>query len=218
MDKLCKIIIADDHGLFRDGLRLLIEQEKIGKVIGEANNGQELFNLIDSHIPDLVIMDIDMPVMNGIEATEKVIKRHPDLNILILSMHGDQHHYNQLINVGAKGFVLKSSGKKELEEAIKSVSKGGSHFSVELLRKIILDTNNPQRKESSIIIDLNLTEKELEVLKYFCNGYSVSEIAEKMFLSVKSIEAYRSKLLLKTGVKNTISLVLFAIKNKIVTI
>ncbi len=213
-----KIVLADDHAIFRESLKVLIEQEKIGMVIAEAENGQKLLEIMDQQRPDVVVMDIDMPRMNGLEATERIIAKYPDQNILILSMYGDQHHYNQLINAGVKGFVLKTSGKKELEKAIKTVAEGESHFSNELLRKIIVDIGNPKTKEDCRNTSFQLTERELEILKLFCNGLTVSEIANKLFLSVKTIEAYRSKLLSKTGEKNTINLILFAIKNKIVCV
>jgi len=213
-----KIVLVDDHTIFRDGLKLLIEKEKIGKVVGEADNGQKFLKLIEFEQPDLVVMDIDMPIMGGLEATQQALLKYPDLNILILSMHGDQNHYSLFINAGAKGFVLKTAGKKELEDAIINVAEGRSYFSSELLRKIIIEINKPILKDHTNGTTLHFTDRELEVLKLFCNGFTASEIAEKIFLSVKSIEAYRSKLLLKTGAKNTISLVLFAIKNKIVVL
>lgn len=213
-----KIIIVDDHSLFREGLRLLIEKEGIGEVIAEADNGLKLFDILETKKPDVVLMDIDMPVMNGLEATAKLIQKYPDINILVLSMHGDQEHYAQLINAGAKGFVLKTSGKQELETAIRSIAQGESYFSSELLRKIIIDLSNPVLKNHTEVIKIDFTDRELEVLKLFCNGLSAAEIANKLFLSVKTIEAHRSKLILKTETKNTIGLVLYAIKNKIVTI
>jgi len=213
-----KIVLVDDHALFRDGLKLFIELENIGTVIGETDNGLKFLNLIENEKPDLVIMDLDMPIMSGLEATEKAIAKYPDLNILVLSMHSDQNQYYQMINAGAKGFVLKSTGKQELEKAIRTVAEGGSHFSNELLRKIILEIGKPQHKDNSFQNKLVFTNRELEILTLFCNGYTVSEIADKVFLSVKTIESHRSKLLHKTGAKNTISLVLMAIKNKIVTI
>lgn len=211
-----KIVIVDDHSLFREGLRLLIEKEEIGEVVAEADNGLKLLEILKTSIPDVIVLDIDMPVMNGYEATEKIINQYPNANILILSMHGDQEHYSQLIKAGAKGFVLKTSGKQELENAIRSVAKGESFFSSELLRKIIVDLGKPHNNKENVKIDL--TEREIEVLKLLCSGLTVSEIAEKLFLSVKTIEAHRSKLILKTETKNTIGLILFAIKNKIVLI
>lgn len=213
-----KIIIVDDHVLFREGLRLLIEKEGIGEVVAEADNGIKLIDILKTSTPDVIIMDIDMPIMNGFEATEKVIKQYPDANILVLSMHGDQEHYSQLVKAGAKGFVLKTSGKHELENAIKCVAKGESFFSSELLRKIIIDLSKPNHNQNRELVKIEFTERELEVLKLLCSGLTVSEIAEKIFLSVKTIEAHRSKLILKTETKNTIGLILFAIKNKIVTI
>lgn len=213
-----KIVIVDDHSLFREGLRLLIEKEGIGEVIAEADNGLKLLEIVKSSMPDVIVLDIDMPVMNGFEATEKIVKQYPNANILVLSMHGDQEHYSQLVKAGAKGFVLKTSGKHELENAIKTVAKGESFFSSELLRKIIIDLSNPAHKQSKDSIKIDFTDRELEVLALLCGGFTVSEIADKLFLSVKTIEAHRSKLILKTETKNTISLILFAIKNKIVTI
>ena len=211
-------ILVDDHELFRDGLKLFIEKENIGNVVGEANNGLKFLDLIKNEKPDIVIIDIDMPVMNGIEASEKAIAKYPDLNILVLSMHGDQNYYNQLINIGVKGFLLKTSGKKELEDAIRTVAEGDSYFSNELLRRIILETNNQNIKDLSCEINFDFTERELEILKLFCNGLTSSEIAVNLSLSVKTVESYRSRLLHKTGTKHTIALILFSIRNKIVTI
>jgi DNA-binding NarL/FixJ family response regulator len=213
-----KILVVDDHSLFREGLILLIEKEGIGNVIAEADNGKKLLEILETFKPDVILMDIDMPIMGGLEATEKVINKYPDMNILVLSMHSDQVHYSKLINAGAKGFVLKTSGKHELETAIRCVANGESYFSSELLRKIIIDLNRPTNNHQSQEVKIDFTERELEVLKLFCEGYTVSEIAEKLFLSVKTIEAHRSKLIFKTESKNTIGLILFAIKNKIVSI
>jgi len=212
-----KIVLVDDHLIFRKGLRLIIESDNIGTVIAEANNGKEFMDIIEHEKPDLVIMDIDMPVMNGYEATMAALSKFPNLNILVLSMHGDQNYYNQMVVAGVKGFVLKSSDKEELEQAIITVAQGGSHFSSELLRKIIFDTNVKGETKSNTPI-VELTDRELEILVLFCSGLSVGEIADKVFLGVKSIEAYRTKLLRKTGTKNTISMILFAIKNNIVII
>ncbi|HCT30595.1 MAG TPA: DNA-binding response regulator [Bacteroidales bacterium] len=213
-----KIVIVDDHALFREGLRLLIEKEGIGKVVAEADNGLKLLEIVKTYLPDVIIMDIDMPIMNGYEATEKVIQQYPEANILVLSMHGDQEHYSQLVKAGAKGFVLKTSGKHELENAIRCVAKGDSFFSSELLRRIIVDLSKPSTTQNRESVKIDFTDRELEVLKLFCSGYAVSEIADKLFLSIKTIEAHRSKLILKTETKNTIGLILFAIKNKIVTV
>lgn len=213
-----KIIIVDDHALFREGLKLLIEKENIGEVIAEAENGVVLLSILKTLKPDVVIMDIDMPVMNGLDATEHIVKEYPDINVLVLSMHGDQDHYHKFINLGAKGYVLKTAGKLELENAISTVAQGTCYFSNELLRKIIIDLDNQKAGEVIKNTKIDLTDREIEVLELLCKGLSVSDIANKLFLSVKTIEAHRSKLILKTETKNTIGLILFAIKNKIVSI
>jgi DNA-binding NarL/FixJ family response regulator len=213
-----KIIIVDDHVMFRDGLKSLIEQQNIGDVIAEAENGKKFLEIIEKQKPDLVLMDIEMPEMNGLEATECVLQKYPDLRVLVLSMFGDEDYYIRLINAGAKGFILKTSGKHELENGIREVASGESHFSNELLRRIIFNVGKNKSAKNQTGSDLEFTERELEVLKLLCNGLSNAEIADQLNLSVKTIETHRSKLLLKTGIKNSISLVLFALKNKIIEI
>ena len=212
-----KIIICDDHLMFRDGLKVLLEQNNIGEVIAEASNGNEFLDIIDKHKPDIVLMDIDMPIIDGIEATKKAFVKKPNLKILVLSMFGEEKYYVEMINAGAKGFILKTSGKNELEKAIKTVVEGESYFSNELLRKIIANIgqlNSFQKKNTTQ--SLNLTEREMQVLKYVCSGLSTNEIADKMALSPKTIDVYRTKLLSKTNSKNAVGLVMFAIKNKLI--
>ncbi|MCK5537092.1 MAG: response regulator transcription factor, partial [Bacteroidales bacterium] len=118
------IVIVDDHKMFRNGIKLLIEVENIGNIVAEAENGQEFLDILETQKPDLVLMDIDMPIMNGIEATQKAIEKYPDLKILALSMFGDEKYYTQMIQAGAKGFILKKSGKYELEKSIWEIANG----------------------------------------------------------------------------------------------
>ena len=205
--------------MFRNGMKLLIEMEKVGNVIGEAENGKEFLELLETHKPDIVLMDIDMPIMNGIKATVEAIKRYPELKILALSMFGDEKHYAKMINAGVKGFVLKKSGKHELEKGIREVAKGESYFSNELLRNIIINIGEHKiTKDVKTGLDFELNERELLVLKYISNGCSTSEIADKLYLSIKTIESYRSKLLAKTGSKNAVTLIIFAIKHGLIKI
>ena len=212
-----KIVIVDDHSLFREGIKLLIEMEGIGEVIAEAENGLVFINLLETCNPDLVLMDIEMPVMGGLETTVEVLRKRPDLKIIALTMSGSKNTYSAMIHAGVMGFILKTAGKQELEEAIKTVIKGETYFSNQLLRNILKhiwdEYTTPLQSKK---IDLILTDRETEVLQGFCDGLTASEIAEKLFRSVKTIEAHRSSLLQKTGTKNTLNLVLFAIKNKMV--
>lgn len=213
-----KIIIVDDHSLFREGIKLMLESNGFGEVIAEAENGSEFLEKLKTHKPDLVIMDIEMPVMNGCDATKKALELFPDLKILVLTMLNDRENYQDMINAGALGFVLKTSGKKEFEKAIETVLTGESYFSNDLLRQIILNMNVQQpsaQTNRNIVSNIHFTAREKEVLIHFCSGLTVSEIAEKLFLSIKTIEAHRSALLRKTYTKNTLNLVLFAIKNKL---
>lgn len=218
MESKIKIIIVDDHKMFREGLKLLIEMEELGQVIAEAENGLIFLELLTNQHPDLVLMDIEMPVMDGLTATQKALSIKPELKILALSMLYEKENYAGMIKAGVMGFVMKTSGKKELEKAIKSVIGGESYFSKELMRQIIVNSDKHPVSNNSVTLDISFTDRELEILQYFSDGLTVKEIADKIFRSVKTIEAHRSKLLEKTDSKNTINLVLYAIRNKLVKI
>lgn len=215
-----KIIIVDDHSLFREGIKLLIENEGMGEVIGEAENGKVFLELLESLEPDLVIMDIEMPVMGGLEATIKALKVRPGIKILALTMLNEKSNFIEMINAGVIGFVLKTSGKNEFERAINTITKGENYFSNDVLHHIAFNSDTIEHSQNLSKTDYNrenLTAREKEVLQYLCEGYTVSEIAIKLFVSIKTIEAHRSALLRKTNTRNTINLVLYAIKNKLVT-
>lgn len=213
-----KIILVDDHSLFREGIKLLIENEGYGEIIAEAENGRQFIDLLQIHQPDLVIMDIEMPVMNGLDATREAMKLFPDLRILVLTMLSERQNYIDFVNAGAMGFVLKTSGKQEFEKAIKTIAEGGSYFSNELLRQLLMQQQTTKTNEVCTAGFDTITKREKEVLQQLCNGLTVSEIAEKLFVSIKTIETHRSALLRKTNTKNTINLVLCAIRNKVVEV
>lgn len=217
--KVFKVCIVDDHRLFREGLRFVLAQMDELEIVAEASNGQEAIKLLDEHPDmDLMLMDISMPEMNGVEATREALKKVPELKILVLSMYGDEEYYYEMIHAGAMGFVLKQSGTNELEAAISSVLQGENYFSQKLLRDIIVNINTPKRNERQAASDNSLTRREQEVLKLICEGLSNAEIADKLFLSVRTVEGHKSNILSKTGVKNTVGLMMFALKNKLVEI
>ncbi len=212
-------IIADDHEMFRNGLKVLLERDNFVQIIGEASNGQEFLQILGTLSPDLILMDIDMPIINGIEASEKALAINPNLNILVLSMYDDYAHYSKLVSAGVKGFISKSCGKQELEKGIMAVGNGEYYFSSELFRDIILNIDKSKdHSERESLDKVQFTSREKEVLTLICNGFSRNEIADKLFLSSKTIDNIRLKLLQKTDVKNSVGLVIYAIKNKIVTL
>lgn len=208
------LIIVDDHLIFQQGLKAMITAENIATVVGEASNGIEFIEMLSVCKPDLVLMDIDMPEMNGMEATKKAIELMPDIKIIALTMFGDEEYYYKMIDLGVKGFILKSTGIAEIEKAIRDVMQGESYFSNELLRKIIMNfsRNNEQKKNDT----KNLTEREIEVLQQICLGSTTDEIAQKLNISPKTVKSHRANLLEKTACKNTATLILFALRNKII--
>jgi len=210
------IIIVDDHLIFRQGLKSIITLENIANVIGEASNGIEFIELLSDLKPDLVLMDIDMPRMNGLDATEKALEILPELKVIAFSMFSDEEYYYKMIDRGVKGFILKTSGINELETAIQNVMSGDTYFSNELLRKIINNFGRTSITKQTALE--NLTERETEILQLICLGLSTDQIAEKLFISPKTVKSHKSNLLEKTVCKNTPALILFAIKNKIVEI
>ncbi len=219
MKSKIKIIIVDDHKMFREGLSYLLSKSNNIKVIAEANDGVKFLDLLKTTKPDLVLMDINMPNMDGIEATQKAIKKYPKLKIIALSMNGDEVFYYKMINAGVSGFVLKKSGSEELGEAIETVMKGNDYFSQELLKNVIINLGKQgQAKTEKRTQFPELSEREVEVLKLICNGYVNKEIAEKLFISPRTVENYRTKLIDKTGAKNTSNLIMIAIKNELITI
>lgn len=217
--KKIKIIIVDDHNLFREGLRFLLSQSKDIDVIAEASNGLEFLALLETKDPDLVLMDISMPGMDGIEATIKAVEKYPLIKIMALSMFEDQEYYYKMIHAGVKGFILKKTNAAELFDAINKIMSGEIYFSTDLLKSIIL--NMPKSGSVNSIAaenNIKLTKREHEVLNLLCKGLSSIEIAEKLFISKKTVEGHKYNLLTKTGSKNTVSLVMFAIKNKLIQI
>lgn len=216
MESNTNIIIVDDHALFREGMKLLIEKEGMGKVIAEADNGKTFLTMLKKQKPDLVIMDIEMPLMGGLEATAKAIDIFPDLKVLVLTMLNEKENYSEMINAGVMGFVLKTAGKKELETAIQTVLRGESYFSSTLLHQIIIEASKQKViLDHPIIHEHDISKRELEVLQLMSDGLSTTEIAEKLFRSKKTIEMHRTRLQEKTNTKNIIQLVIYGLKNNL---
>lgn len=205
-----QVALVDDHQLFRSGINFIISDSDDIEIAFEASNGEEFLKYLDNYLPDLVLMDINMPVIDGVEATRRALKKFPNLKVLVLSMFGEVDYYNTMIDLGVKGFILKDIDNEELLDAIRKVNRGGSYFSQELLLQLI--KNKPDDG------GVNLTRREKEVLELICLGFSNLEISEKLFISQRTVERHRSSLLFKTDSKNSVSLVVFAIKSGYVKI
>jgi DNA-binding NarL/FixJ family response regulator len=216
MSKFIKLVIVDDHGLFRNGLKLLLNTTQLIQVVGEAANGMEFLELIKTNQPDIVLMDIDMPVMDGIEATRRAIALYPDLRIITLSMFGEDEYYYQMIEAGAKGFLLKNSDISELKQAIQQVHAGKTYFSEELLLNMLKNIKTVSVSEK--VGEVTLSDREIEVLQQICKGHSNQEIANVLHISKRTVDKHRANLLEKTNCRNTASLVMYALKNKLIEI
>ena len=212
MDSI-SVIIVDDHKLFRNGLKLLLNSARGIHITGEAENGQSFLDLLNDQLPDIVLMDIDMPVLGGIEATRQALERFPSLKIISLSMFGEEEYYFRMIDAGAKGFLLKNSDISEVRDAIQTVHEGGTYFPENLLFNIVknIRTVSSLEKQTSL-----LSDREIEVLQKICLGLSNAEIADLLHISKRTVDKHRANLLIKTNSKNTANLVFYAMKHKLI--
>lgn len=208
------IMIVDDHKLFREGLKLLLKNLPVIKEVVEASDAEEFLRDIGSREVDLVFMDIDLPGMDGIEATHNALERNPELNIVALTMYGDEDYYTRMVYAGAKGFILKNSSIQEMEAAIVNIMDGKPFVSQELLPGLIRKIG---RKRSSPGHG-DLSARESEVLYHICKGLSNQEIADILYLSKRTVDKHRENLLAKTQSRNTAGLVMYAIRRGIVDV
>jgi DNA-binding NarL/FixJ family response regulator len=193
---------------------MLLENLPEFEITGEASNGIEFIEVLKNYDADIALMDINMPEMDGVEATRKGVKLCPSLAVIALSMYGEEEYYYKMVDAGARGFLLKDSDISEVKEAILTVKKGGSYFSQELLHHVIQKIKHRESETKSA----NLSKREKEILLKICEGLSNQEIAETLFISKRTVDKHRANLLGKTNSKNTASLILFAIKNKLIEI
>jgi DNA-binding NarL/FixJ family response regulator len=205
--KQIKIAIIDDHDLFREGIKLVLGQIENFEVVFDTSSGFLFLDFLQNSLPDVVLMDINMPVIDGVETTQKALQLNADLKVIALTMFSDTTHYTQMIDAGIKGFILKKSNKFELQQAINAVYSGGNYFSQEIMQKLAFQSVN-------FASALNqFTHRELDVLHLVCKGLTTQEISDKLFISVKTVEVHRSNIFHKTDVRNICELIVWAIKN-----
>ncbi len=210
MNKGLKIYIVDDHSLFREGLHFLLNNSQYIAEIREAKNGQEFLAAVESYNPDVVLMDIEMPELNGIDTTKEALKILPELKIVALSMHCDENFYSEMIEAGAIGFLIKNSKFNDVETAILEAHNNRNYFSPEILSFIVKSLNRKQE----IPVCQKLTIREQEVLVRICQGLSNPEIGEELHIAKRTVDKHRENILSKTQTNNTAELVVYAIKNK----
>lgn len=211
MEKI-KLLLVDDHKLFRNGLKILLENTGEFEVIGESGSGSEFLEQLKTLHPDVVMLDIEMPDINGIEATKRAIAIQSDLKIISLSMYEQDEYHYKMINAGAKGFLVKDTETAEVAKAIKLVHNGETYFSSDILLNVVKNINKTKKEDE---IKYSLSTREKEVLEQICNGLSNQEIADTLFISRRTVEKHRSNLLEKTNCKNTANLVMFTINNNL---
>jgi DNA-binding NarL/FixJ family response regulator len=203
------IIIADDHKIFREGLAELLSKSEDLNVLGDAGNRDEILALLLTKDVHVVIMDIDMGETSGIALTREIRSANPEIRILALSMHGEKNYIVKMLEAGASGYILKNAGKEEMINAIRTVANGDTFLSSQVSARLIDHITNPEKKQKQEGIPL--TDREIEVLRLIADEYSNSEIAEKLFISIRTVDTHRRNLLEKLQVKNTAGLVKYAI-------
>ncbi len=209
------VFIVEDHEIFRKGIETLLEEIKDVQFAGSAGSGEKFLELLPGLSTDIVFMDIKMPGMGGVEATKKALEIKPGLKIIALTMFSEEEFLQQMLEAGASGFLLKNVSQSSIEKAIHAVMQGNRYFSEELMTLL---ANKYINKNSPSANSIKFNEKELQILQLICEGHTNVEIGEKIFLSHRTVDGIRAKLIEKTNSTNTIGLVVYAIKNKMVKI
>jgi len=213
MEKI-NVLVVDDHKIVRDGILSLLQDEPDILVISQAENGKDALEKIPKVSPHLVLIDISMPVMNGIDCAREITKKYPEIKVLALTMLNELEHIKNMLSAGAMGYLLKNSGKEELVTAIKTVIAGQNYFSTEVKDMIMMEMVKKKSSPGKIIGEkVPLTSRELDVLELILKEFTNQEIAAKLFISVRTVDAHRRNLLEKTGARNTAGLVKFALEN-----
>jgi len=213
MKPLLRVVLADDHVLVRAGIHSLLNQLDGIDVVGEASNGREALELVEMHRPGIVLMDIDMPELNGLEATARIVSRFPSVRVIILSVHGTEEHVLQALRAGAAGYLLKNISPAELDQAIRSVNEGNNHITDSVAKHVVArlvegaKVGSPDR----------LTLRQREVLQLVAEGNTSKEIATKLGISAKTAESHRAEIMQTLGIHDTAGLVRYAIRLGIVS-
>jgi DNA-binding NarL/FixJ family response regulator len=212
-----KVVIADDHEIFRDGLKLMLQRQPDIDVIAEACDGRELIAMVKQTLPDVIITDVKMPHLDGVAATKHLTEHYPSIGIIALTMFDEEDLIVDMLEAGAKGYLLKNADKNEIIEAVHTVANDEPHYcrltSQKLASMVAKSKFNLQGKKEKAVFN----EREQEIIRYICEGLTNKEIGEKVFLSVRTIEGLRLKIVEKMNVKNTAGIIVYAIREHLYT-
>ncbi len=211
---MISIVIADDHGIVREGLKRLLEVEPEFEVCGEAKNGREVLDAVERSRPDIVVLDITMPHLGGLETLERLRNEYGDTKVILLSVHNDPTFIQSAIGLRADGYVLKDGRAEEIVTAIREVMKGGSYFSPAVAKKIVEQARSPKSKSSDPFTLLSARERE--VLRLIADGLSAKEVATELSISTKTVEAHRTSLMRKLDVRKATELVRYALRHGLI--
>ena len=211
-----KVAIADDHKIFRKGVILSLRPYNNIKFVQEAENGQELIDGLAASEPDVILMDLRMPLKDGIETTRLVAKKYPHIHILALTMYEDERFVSHMMEIGANGYLLKSADPTEIKKAIVEVATKGYYLNNFVNRILLKKSHSRTKVIPNLNIEVTLTDRDRDVLKYICMEFTAHEIAQKLEVSPRSVEAIKDRLMERFGAKNTAGLVFFAVKNNLI--
>jgi len=212
-----RILVADDHGIVRKGLRFLLDRQQDMEVVGEASDGREVVRVSEELAPNIIIMDVAMPQLNGIDAAAQIIKTNPNIRVIMLSMYADEAYLVRALSIGAKGYLLKDSAEADIVRAVHSVMQGRPYFSPQIAQSLLEDyVRTLQQRGLQDSYDL-LTDREREILQLLAEGKSNKEAATVLNLSTYTVETHRTNLMHKLNLHNTAEIVLYAIRKKIIS-
>lgn len=211
-----KVLIADDHAIVREGVKMILAKEPDIDVVGEASDGRQALELVETLKPNVVVMDISMPGMGGIEATQHVKERYPGVNVLALTMHEDESYVFKLLRAGASGYVLKRAAAQDLVQAVRAAAKGEAFLYPSVARKVVEDyLKRVETGEERERYD-GLTEREKEILTHIAQGQSNQQIAQQLYISIKTVQTHRAHVLEKLGLHDRTELVRYAIRKGLI--
>ncbi|MBI1184914.1 response regulator [bacterium] len=209
---MIKLALADDHQLVLDGLKSIISDVEDFELVAEGNNGRDICLIADNFDVDVLLIDIDMPLMNGMQATEVIKKKHPNMKVLILTMHNEKGIIQKVLEVGADGYLLKNTNQDELISAIRKVQSGERYFSADVTLSLASPADGVKVRFQNVEIDTSLTEREIEILRLIAQGLSNKEIGDKLYISHRTVDTHRTNLMRKLDAKNIAALIRYAIR------